>query len=218
MWLAWPFHCRCGVGAQDGHLPCPAPGLWLRSPGPCPGPRSRPAACPGPTRPASPLLRAEAMLPVLDAGDGRADGDEAPDATVAHDPLLRSLIAGARSAAVRQEFLRLPAENYTADHDVKILVRGPRRGDWPPRGRGGVQGGGARGGTLLAPPGVALFPRSLAPFSRQSFCRPTRLRRAITDGDVQREWPEPTPGHGPYRMARGGSARRRRGRCAAGGL
>lgn len=39
------------------------------------------------------------------------------------DPLLLDLLHSARSAAVRDEFLRLPADTYTADHEIKILVR-----------------------------------------------------------------------------------------------
>lgn len=43
------------------------------------------------------------------------------------DPLLLDLLHNARSTAVRDEFLRLPAETYTADHEIKILVRASRR-------------------------------------------------------------------------------------------
>ncbi|KAL6770923.1 hypothetical protein ACKKBF_B33235 [Auxenochlorella protothecoides x Auxenochlorella symbiontica] len=38
------------------------------------------------------------------------------------DPLLLDLLHNARSTAVRDEFLRLPAETYTADHEIKILA------------------------------------------------------------------------------------------------
>lgn len=43
------------------------------------------------------------------------------------DPLLLYLLANARSAAVREEFLRLPSETYTAARDIKIFVRGTGR-------------------------------------------------------------------------------------------
>lgn len=42
--------------------------------------------------------------------------------STAADPLLLYLLENARSAAVREEFLRLPSETYTATRDVKIFV------------------------------------------------------------------------------------------------
>lgn len=38
------------------------------------------------------------------------------------DPVIQSLLKNARSEAVRQEFLSMPHEDYTSNHDVKILV------------------------------------------------------------------------------------------------
>lgn len=42
--------------------------------------------------------------------------------TGAVDPVIQHLLKNARSEAVRQEFLCMPSEDYTAKHDVNILV------------------------------------------------------------------------------------------------
>ena len=47
----------------------------------------------------------------------------ADEALVGADPVLVYLLRGARSAAVRQQFLRMPAEQYTLQREVKLLVR-----------------------------------------------------------------------------------------------
>ena len=39
------------------------------------------------------------------------------------DPVLLHLMRNARSNAVQKEFLRVPAESYTNEHDVKLVVR-----------------------------------------------------------------------------------------------
>lgn len=44
------------------------------------------------------------------------------EATGAVDPVIQHLLKNARSEAVRQEFLRMPADDYTAKHDVHVLV------------------------------------------------------------------------------------------------
>lgn len=44
------------------------------------------------------------------------------EATGAVDPVIQSLLKNARSEAVRQEFLRMPADEYTSKHDVSVLV------------------------------------------------------------------------------------------------
>ena len=37
--------------------------------------------------------------------------------------MLLHLMRNARSGAVREEFLRVPADTYTKQHDVELLVR-----------------------------------------------------------------------------------------------
>ena len=55
-------------------------------------------------------------LSVLSAG--------ADESLAGLDPVLVHLLRSARSSAVRQQFLRMPPEQYTLQHEVKLLVRG----------------------------------------------------------------------------------------------
>ena len=47
------------------------------------------------------------------------------EATGAVDPVVQHLLKNARSEAVRQEFLRMPSDDYTSKHDVNVLVSSP---------------------------------------------------------------------------------------------
>lgn len=47
------------------------------------------------------------------------------EATGAVDPVIQHLLKNARSEAVRQEFLRMPSDDYTSKHGVNVLVSSP---------------------------------------------------------------------------------------------
>ncbi len=55
---------------------------------------------------------------VVPAGSAQPPGE----ALAQPDPVLEHLLRKARSPEVREQFLLIPSENYTAQHQVKILV------------------------------------------------------------------------------------------------